>query len=94
MSKRGLIVINSVVEVIWVDSKGVTSFWEPIEGIELDTCLCTTVGILVKQDKHTVAVANSICGGDACGVMFIPRCAIQEIGMLARTVGGETGSEA
>lgn len=85
MEKRPLVLIQ------WEDSRQPLSEWRHLDGLELpEVSACTTVGWLLKDEKHRKVIAQTLGGlGDndnpqATGIMVIPaRCviAINRIGV-------------
>lgn len=73
-----------VIYVEWVDSRHCTQSWERINQLNpLRPVVCTTVGLLVDEDKTTLRLTNSIADYDdddvtpqVSGVCEIPKCAI------------------
>ena len=63
-------------EVDWVDSYVELSSWTPIERMRRNRkhlkTNCTSVGIVLADDKRGVMLAGSVNGGNATSVIVIP----------------------
>jgi len=70
---------RDLVKVWWMDSRGATSSWSRVEDINEGVCEMVSVGYLLKEHDDHIVIAPHISTGDdqqACGVMYIPLCAI------------------
>lgn len=79
-----------LVLVVWVDSFGCASAWEPIkdsfEGPEV--LVCRSVGWLIHEDDQCLVVVPHIVEASdrterqGCGDMTIPACAVKSVSYL------------
>jgi len=70
---------KKVVKIEWVDSGGNDTVWEYKEDWELTSHKCTSVGILVADDRDEVVICQSE-NNDQYGRLFvIPRGCIKSI---------------
>ena len=66
-----------LVQIEWIDSKGIISNWEFIEDIEpLKPCKCISVGYLVDNNKEYKTIVQSLSETQLIGRMTIPTCSI------------------
>jgi len=77
-----------LVEIEWLDSKGVTDRWEYLSEIEyMEPNVCTSVGYLLNNTKNYKEICQSINNGSpdniqVIGRMTIPTCSIKRIKQL------------
>ncbi len=78
-----------IVEIEWIDSKGVTSDWEYREEIKpLKPCIITSVGILLDDNENYKTIVQSIEKTQVLGRLTIPTESIRiikEIGKYEET---------
>lgn len=71
------------VEVHWDDStiphRGWQDVNETLSSRERRSTRCTSVGFLLADDDRGVVLAGSVHGGEAAGVVMIPRGAIVDV---------------
>jgi hypothetical protein len=77
--------------VEWDDSRQPTSEWTWLEDVKADIVKCRTIGFMVEQDEHGIAIAMSL--GDVTaekmqgnGIMRIPRRAITVLHILENPI--------
>ena len=64
----------------WLDSKGVSSDWEFIEGLKpMLPCNCKSIGFLIDDQKEYKTIAQTISDEQYLGRMTIPTCSIIRI---------------
>lgn len=69
-----------IVEITWLDSKGVTSSWEYLDEVEpLEPVVITSVGYLLQNSKKYKTIAQSVSKHQVVGRMTIPTVTIQKI---------------
>jgi len=74
---------KAIVEIEWIDSKGVTSEWEFLEDIKpLKPCICYSAGYLLDDNKDYKTLAQSIGGEQVSGRLTIPAVSIKKIRTL------------
>ena len=78
MGNRQLAVSSkNIVEVKWLDSKGVTTGWEYIDELQsLKPAECKTVGYLIERTKQYITVAQSVSEEQLLARITIPVCSI------------------
>ena len=66
-----------IIEITWLDSKGITSEWEHKEDIKpLKPCLVTSVGYLLEDMKEYKTIVQSEGEEQLLGRMTIPKSCI------------------
>lgn len=71
---------NQVVEITWMDSKGVTSTWEFIEDLEqLKPCRIVSVGYLLEDREGYKTLVQSMSKGQVLGRLTIPTGCIKKV---------------
>lgn len=72
------------VEVTWEDSTMDRGGWRGIRSAKRvrGRTACTSVGLLLRNDKRFVIVATTVHGGEVAGVATIPRSAVRKVRRL------------
>lgn len=79
---------DRLVYVEWVDARGVTTDWVPIEELTSGTpCICISVGLLLADEPDRVIILPhfGIDPNSGCGEMVIPRSQIRRLWGLRPT---------
>jgi hypothetical protein len=72
-----------IVEVIWNDSKGVTSGWEPKDELEqLKPVHINSVGYLLEDREDYVTILQSDSADEVVGRMTIPKGCIRDMNVI------------
>jgi hypothetical protein len=76
---------NKAIYVKWVDSYGVTTGWQSIDGFEHCPLLIHSFGVVIYQDDNVISLAHNYAKEtpntieQANGIMTIPLACIQDI---------------
>ncbi len=82
--------LGSVIKVDWVDSIApiVNRVWVRRDDLDNEVPVLSTIGLVVKVDRHAVTLASSWYGSepdsDVSGIMTIPRAAIVDLWTVER----------
>lgn len=75
--------INKAVKVIWRDAVRPTNEWDKIKDVKIPENVITTYGVLIKQDKHNILVAQTSCeDGHVLGVFTITKGQLMKIKLI------------
>ena len=78
---------RQIVEIEWVDSKGVTTAWEYIDEIKpLTPCIVNSVGYLLDDNEDYKTLVQSIEENQILGRLTIPTVSIKKIRELSEPV--------
>jgi len=69
-----------IVQITWLDSKGISSQWEYLDEVEpLKPSECLSVGFLIEDAEEYKTIAQSLNDTQVLGRTTIPCCSIQSI---------------
>jgi hypothetical protein len=72
-----------IVEIEWIDSKGITSDWEFKDDIKsLEPCLCKSVGYLLDDNENYKTIVQSDSSEQVLGRLTIPKESIKKLKTL------------
>lgn len=74
-----------IVEITWIDSKGITSEWEFLnDSKSMPPCICHSIGYILEDKKDYITIVQSYDKesnkdhNQIMGKMTIPKCSIKK----------------
>ena len=68
-----------IVQITWLDSKGITAQWEFKDDIEpIPPAVCVSVGFLIDETKEYITIVQSDSPEQILGRLTIPRAVIKK----------------